>query len=190
MHVIEIVNRSTSRVLDVLGPTVELLTLPEEEDAAYCAIIGTIPPNVCVPLHSHADPESFFQLSGSIQILSYRGGDSTWLDVRRGEFVHVPGHTKHAFRNVSGEPSVQLIMTTPKLGLFFREIGRPVTAKEPQRPPTPRELEHFAGVAADYGYWLATPAENAAVGIVLPRLTNLRGSAGAGSPNDAPRARS
>jgi hypothetical protein len=34
-------------------------------------------------------------------------------------------------------------------------------------PPTPEELQHFAATAIRYGYWLATPEENAAVGLTL-----------------------
>jgi hypothetical protein len=51
------------------------------------------------------------------------------------------------------------------MGCFFREIGRPFTAA-PQ-PPTPDDLIHVAEVSARYGYWNATPEENAAVGIDL-----------------------
>jgi uncharacterized RmlC-like cupin family protein len=120
-----------------------------------------------VPLHSHSDIESFFLVSGAVQIVSQRDGKFEWLDVRSGELVHVPSNAKHAWRNTSNEPAVQLITTTPKLGRFFQEIGRPVTAGAPLPPPTLDELQHFMRVAADYNYWLGSPAENAAIGIVL-----------------------
>ena len=42
-------------VLDVLGSAGELLTSPEEADAVYCIMIGTLPPGVSVPLH-HSEP--------------------------------------------------------------------------------------------------------------------------------------
>jgi quercetin dioxygenase-like cupin family protein len=155
------------RVLDVLGPTVEFLTSPEESGAIYCVMIGTIPPGVSVPLHSHADVESFYVLSGAVQALSHHGDVFEWLDVKPGEFVQVPGNAKHAFRNTSGEPVVQLITTTPKIGRFFQEIGRPVTPGAPLLVPTGEELERFARVAADYGYWLGSPSENAIIGISL-----------------------
>jgi hypothetical protein len=73
--------------------------------------------------------------------------------------------TKRAFRNKSSEPVVQLITTTPKLGRFFREIGRRVTPGEAGRPPTSDDLQHFARVAAVYHHWLGSPAENVAIGI-------------------------
>jgi hypothetical protein len=43
---------------DVLGPTVHYLTEPETEDLWPCVMRGTIPPDVVVPLHCHADPET------------------------------------------------------------------------------------------------------------------------------------
>jgi len=57
MQTAYVVNKGT--VLDVCGPTVEFLNSPEETDAVYCIMIGTIPPGVSVPLHSHPDVESF-----------------------------------------------------------------------------------------------------------------------------------
>src|SRR4051812_40204687 len=136
MRTTHLVNKGIYGVLDVFGPTVEFLTSPSEPDAAYCVMMGTIPPGVSVPLHSHPDAESFFLLSGAVQVLSQPGDRFEWLDVKPGGFVHVPGGAKHAFRNSSSEPVVQLITTTPKLGRFFQEIGRPVTAEGPLPPPT------------------------------------------------------
>jgi hypothetical protein len=120
-----------------------------------------------VPLHSHPDAESFFVLSGAVQVLVERGTRLEWLDVRQGDFVHVPGGAKHAFRNTSGGPVVQLIATTPRLGRFFQETGKPVSAGVSPSPPTPDDLRRFAEVAARYGHWMGSPEENAAVGITL-----------------------
>jgi quercetin dioxygenase-like cupin family protein len=162
-----IVNKGTYGSLEMFGPTVEFLTLPEGADAAYCVMMGVIPTGVSVPLHSHPDSESFFLVSGAVQALSQRDETFEWLDVRPGEFVHVPSNAKHAWRNTSSEPAVQLITTTAKLCRFFQEIGRPVAAGAPLPPPTPDELQHFMRVATKYNYWLGSPAENAAIGIAL-----------------------
>jgi hypothetical protein len=62
---------------------------------------------------------------------------------------------------------VAYLITTTKLARFFQEVGRPVTAT-PQ-PETAEGLGQFLArfetVSAKYGYWNATPEENAAVGI-------------------------
>jgi len=165
MQTAYVVNKGT--VLDVCGPTVEFLNSPEETDAVYCIMIGTIPSGVSVPLHSHPDVESFFTLSGTVQVLFQREDRFEWIDVKSGDFAQIPGGAKHAFRNTSSEPVVQLITTTPKLGRFFREIGKSVTPGEPGRPPTPDALQHFARVAAAYQHWLGSSSENAAIGISL-----------------------
>jgi quercetin dioxygenase-like cupin family protein len=167
MQSAHIVNEGTYGVLDVFGPTLEFLILPEEADGSCCVMTGTIPPGVSVPLHSHPDIESFCLVSGGVQVASQREGKFEWLDVRPGEFVHVPSNARHAWRNTSSEPAVQLITTTPKLGRFFREVGRPVTRGMPLLPPTPDDLQHFMRIAAKYNYWLGSPTENAAIGIAL-----------------------
>ena len=75
----------------------------------------------------------------------------------------MPAGAQHAWRNLSSEPVVNRIITTKRLGRFFQEAGRPVRGA-PQ-PVTPEDLARFAAVSARYGYWNATPEENAAVGI-------------------------
>jgi hypothetical protein len=57
------------------------------------------------------------------------------------------------------------MITAPKLGRFFQEVGRPVT--ETPQPVSAEELMRFFRVASAHGYWSATPEENAAVGIRL-----------------------
>jgi hypothetical protein len=84
-----------------------------------------------------------------------------------GDLIEVPSNAKHGFRNRSEQPVLQLIITTSKLGRFFQEIVRPVVPGGRISPPAPNEIEHFLETAGRYGYWLATPAENAAVGISL-----------------------
>ena len=74
-------------------------------------------------------------------------------------------NARHAWRNVSDSPTVELIITTKKLGQFFQEIGRAATGNP--LPVTSEDLARFAEISAKYGYWNATPEENAAVGIPL-----------------------
>ena len=159
----------TRNPIDVLGPTIEFLTPPLHQDA-YCVLRGIIPAGVTVPLHSHPDAESFLVVSGCAQALSERADRLQWIDVRPGDFIHIPGGMKHAHRNPSNEPVVEIVVTTPALGRFFQEVGRPVLAGSPLPPPTSEELQRFERIAAKYRHWLATPAENAAVGIPTASL--------------------
>jgi quercetin dioxygenase-like cupin family protein len=153
------------QVWDVFGPTVEFLTSPDDPDATFCVMRGVVPPGVVVPLHSHDDPEDFFIVAGTQQVLTQDDQGLRWCDAHAGDYVRVPAGTPHAHRNVSGQPAIDLIITSARLGRFFREVGRPSTGPNP--PPTPEELAHFVALAAKYGYTLGSREENAAVGIDL-----------------------
>jgi quercetin dioxygenase-like cupin family protein len=152
--------------LDVLGTIVEFMT--PEGDGQLCVMRVVMPAGVTVPLHSHNDFEDFYVLSGSYQVLVEDDAGMEWRDAHAGDYVRVAGDVQHALRNVSQEPAVDLIITTSRMGNFFREVGRPVGAP----PPTAQEVFRFVQIAERYGYRLATPEENAAVGITSSLLTS------------------
>jgi quercetin dioxygenase-like cupin family protein len=129
------------------GATLEYITAIE--DGAPCAIRGTLPPGGVVPLHSHADPETFVVLEGEAE--SYTG--DRWLRVGPADVHHIPGDVRHAWRN-GPEPAVMVLVTTATMARFFREIA--------ERP------EESLAISDRYGYWNATPEENAAIGITVP----------------------
>ena len=82
---------------------------------------------------------------------------------------------------MSGEPLIELVITTARLGNWFEEAGTPATGT--RRPPTPDVLAHFLAVTRKFGYWVGSPEENAAVGIHLHEVT------GSGSPARSSRSR-
>jgi quercetin dioxygenase-like cupin family protein len=153
--------------LEVFGPSVQFLIGPQPHDETPCVMKGTIPPGICVPMHSHPGIEAFYVLSGDVEVLTEEGGEVHWIAAGPRDFIEVPGEAKHGFRNRSKDPVVQLITTTSKLGRFFQEVGRSLTRGERVSSPSPDEIQHFLKTAEHYGYWLATPEENAAVGISL-----------------------
>lgn len=161
-----LVDPAAVETLDVLGPTVQFLTPPE--DGEPCVMRGTIPPGVVVPLHSHADPETFLAVSGELEGLVHADEDVRWIRIGPGDVFHVPGGARHAFRNRSRGPAVSILVSTSTIGRFFREIGRPLEpGATPAWPPPPAALQRLRETAERYGYWNATPEENAAVGIPL-----------------------
>ncbi|MDU0200853.1 MULTISPECIES: cupin domain-containing protein [Paenibacillus] len=150
-----------SKVLDVMGPRIQLVTdLTENKD--YSLMKAEVPAGVIVPVHSHEDRETFVVLSGELEAFT----EDSWKTVRAGETVDIPGHVKHAWRNSSSETVTLLVVSTVNMGEFFNEIGRPADTVPPG-PPSPEALQHFVEVAIAYGYWLGTPEDNASIGIKL-----------------------
>ena len=98
------------------------------------------------------------------------------------DFVEVPSKVKNAFRNRSQHPVINLVFTTSKHGRYFQEIGRPAASWDRIRPPTLDEIQHFVKTAALYGYWLATPEENASVGIRVPQFIHQNLSSASRGP--------
>lgn len=164
-----LVDRQHVERFDVLGPTVEYLTPLLPNDFSPCLMRGHIPSGVVVPLHTHADPESFVVISGEIEGLIQADPVVTWVRIKPGDVFHVPGGTKHAFRNQSKEPAVMYLFTTSKIGRFFQEVGTRLSpGTQSPGPPSGGALQRFLETSERYGYWNATPEENARIGISLP----------------------
>lgn len=149
------------------GATMEFLTSPDD-DYDFCVMKGTIPAGGFVPLHSHPDTETFFVLSGTLEALTETESGLGWKEVRPGDYLHVEGDARHAWRNAGEGAGIALVVTTRRLGGLFLEMGTPLTGAP--EPPTADDLARLAALAAAYGHWLASPQENAAVGIELPAL--------------------
>jgi quercetin dioxygenase-like cupin family protein len=163
------VDADAIQILDVLGPTIQFLSSGERENDP-CIMRSIIPPGVTVPLHSHPEPETFIALSGRIEAVKESVGNFEWVTIRLGDVFHVPGGVKHAFRNQSNEPANIIVAAPASVGRFFREIGTPVApGAQPLRPPSAKVIRHFIETSERYGYWNATPEENARIGIFLGR---------------------
>jgi quercetin dioxygenase-like cupin family protein len=162
-----IVHPERVEAIDVLGPTIQFLTSPEDQGAP-CIMRGTIPPGVSIPLHSHADPETFFMIAGTVEGLIHTGADFEWVRVYPGDIFHVPGNAKHAWRNVDRDPAEMILVTTSKLGRFLQELGKPAVPGRPVAPPSEAEVRRSLQTSEKYGYWNGSPEDNAQVGISLP----------------------
>ncbi len=130
-----VVEPQALETIEILGPTIQFVTEPEGDDAGPCVMRGLVPAGVDVGLHRHADPETFLMLSGDVE--AYDG--TRWLHLGPGDVFDVPGDETHGFRTVSSEAAVMMIISTVRMGRFFREVAG----------ATP---EQFAAVAERYGH--------------------------------------
>ncbi len=140
-----------------LRPNNQYLTFISDNEGDHCLILCTLPAGAIVPLHSHADRETSYVVSGKLEALR----EEVWEKLGPGEMFDVQDGTKHAWRNSSPAAASRLCVTTKKMAKFLREISVPVRDALPSEEHAQRLRELFHA----YGYWLGSPEENAAVGL-------------------------
>jgi quercetin dioxygenase-like cupin family protein len=143
-----------------MRPKTGMLTDTSGDDDEYCVAVATVPPGVVVPLHSHADRETFYILSGEMQ--GYDGDAGAWRTFRAGEVFDVRDGLRHAWRNASGAEASMLFVTTNRMARFLRESSELKSGGTPED-----EARAFGDLVARYGYWCAGPQENAAIGLTI-----------------------
>jgi hypothetical protein len=138
--------------IDVLGPRIQFLTPLSGNDENYCLVTGAVPAGVVVPLHSHAERETFYVLGGEriaracLALAMY----SMCLAVSS-----TPGETHLA------RPHRCWWCLCGWAGSF-------ALSADPYRLLRMRRSQLISSVvetAHAYGYWLGSPADNAAAGI-------------------------
>jgi quercetin dioxygenase-like cupin family protein len=143
----------------------QLLVAPAEASGAFGIFRMIVPPGVAIPLHSHADPEVFDVLEGTGEFLQYEGDSSRWLTANSGDPICAPSDVKHAFRNSSSAPVTYLVASTPNAYNFFNELKESFHPDPSAGSPTPEEMQRLLTLVANYNYWVASPEENAAIGL-------------------------
>ena len=160
-------SRAEEQTFIVLGVLLQFLSTPEQINDQISVIRGTVPSGVVIPLHSHADPEIFYVLNGSLEVFQAEGPSEGWQTVTAEEVVSIPRNVRHALRNTSPSPITAITVSKQELYSFFRELARPFDPHMPLAPPTPNEMQQLFSAAEKYEYWLASRDENAAIGISL-----------------------
>jgi quercetin dioxygenase-like cupin family protein len=151
----------------VLGVLLQFLATPEQINDQISVMLGTVPPGVVIPLHSHADPEVFYVMEGSMEVYQASGALAGWQTAIVGDAVSIAGNVKHALRNTSLSPTTCITVSKTELYEFFRELAKPFDPTQPPAPPTPEEMQELFKAAVKYRYWMASPEENQEIGIVL-----------------------
>jgi len=160
-------SRAEEQTFIVLGVLLQFLSTPEQINDQITLMRATVPSGFVIPLHSHADPEIFYVLNGSLEVFQAEGPSAGWQTANAGEVVSIPGNVRHALRNTSSSPITSITVTKQELYSFFRELAQPFDTNRPPAPPTPEEMQQLFSVAVKYEYWLGSPDENAAIGISL-----------------------
>jgi quercetin dioxygenase-like cupin family protein len=153
-------------LVSVFGSLHQFLVAPDDASGAFGLMLVTVGPGIAIPLHSHADPEVFYVLEGQLEFLRYDGLASRWMIAGAGDTVCIPGDVKHTIRNRSTAQVVLLLVTTPGIYNFFQELGRPYNPDRPPGPPASEDIQRLLKLVAKYGYWIASPEENAEIGLI------------------------
>lgn len=133
------------------------LTEISDEEGDYCVMLSNLPPGAVVPLHSHADRETFYVLSGTPTALR----EDRWEELAPGDILDVRDGMKHAWKNASQEPVSMLCVTTTKMAKFLQNIS--ISSGDRLSPD--EQAQRFLDLVLTHGYWLASPEENAAIGL-------------------------
>ena len=162
-----LIHSSEEPLFSVFGPLHQFLVQPADTSGAFALMRIVVPPGVAIPLHSHADPEVFFAMDGGLDVFAYNGDPGDWMTAVSGDVVSISSNVKHAIRNSSPSPTVLLLATTPAIHGFFQDLAIPFDPKLPGAPPSRGDMERMQALAARYGYWIASPQENEAIGLVM-----------------------
>lgn len=155
---------SPNQTFIVLGVKMQFLVTPYATSSNVAMTHSELHPGLIIPLHSHAESEIFYVLSGSIEAYEEKEG---WRTFNARQAIAITGNVKHALRNVADESALLIAVTGKDLYHFFLELAIPPEAASPIAPPTPEQMQQLFAVAAKYGYWLGSPQDNAAIGINL-----------------------
>ena len=158
---------SGDQAFNMFGVLLNFLVTPDETGHEISLFQGTLPPGVVIPLHSHAEPEVFYVLEGSLEVYRENGPSQGWSTTQPAGVLAIPGKVKHALRNISSTPTTAILVTQKELYNFFRSVAKPFEAGQMPAPPSPEDIEQLFAAAAKYHYWMGSPEENAKIGIAL-----------------------
>ncbi len=159
-----IVTPSNEPTFVVLGNLLQFLNEPGSGRDDLSFMTASLPAEVVIPLHSHADPELFFLLEGSLDVYQET---TDWNRATVGQLITIPGNVKHALRNTTDGTVRAILVSKSSIHNFFRELAQPFGPDFVSHQPTPEELRPLFEAAARHGYWIGSSVENAAIGITL-----------------------
>jgi quercetin dioxygenase-like cupin family protein len=146
-------------------PVNQFLTDVTHDEQQYCVILCTLPRGVVVPLHSHADRETFYVIAGNPDFF---WGDH-WQTLSSGAVVDAQNGIRHAWKNSCEVTVSMLCITTMRMARFLRDA-----AVDGSVPVSSAENRRFLRLVREHGYWLANPEENADIGLHVSWGDNVK----------------
>ena len=162
-----VIKASNQPMFSVVGTLLQFISTPEQNRANLSVMIGGIPARSVIPLHSHADPEVFYVLEGSMEVFQDDGISSGWQTATVGDVVTIAGGVKHALRNPEATAVSSVLVSGEQLYRFLLELAEPLEAGGSPPVPTPEVMQRLFEVAERYQYWIGSPSENAAIGLTV-----------------------
>ena len=140
-------------VIEILGIHLEWRVREADSNGHYCVLEMHVPSKAGVPLHEHAQQETFFVSVGRAEFGRLVEGRPEWFAVEAGDSVVVPAWTMHGFRNPADSPARINLTCSAGLEPFFDAAGIPVPhgAPLPQGALEPDEIERVVRIAEANG---------------------------------------
>jgi quercetin dioxygenase-like cupin family protein len=118
------------------------------DGTALNVIDVVVPPGSGTPPHTHASPEIFRILEGTVRIWTIVGGTPVETDAAAGDVVTISAHAPHAYQNVSPVPAVMMSIVDDGMIAFFDAAA---SVEAPNGPPTPETIGRIMSLAASHG---------------------------------------
>ncbi|MBO9628954.1 MAG: cupin domain-containing protein [Shinella sp.] len=118
------------------------------EGTAFNVIDVIVPPGSGTPPHTHASPEIFRILEGSVRIWSMVNGVDGETEAFPGDVVMIPAHAPHGYRNTGAAPALMMSIVDDRMMGFFEAAA---ASEAPSGPPTPEMIGRVMSLTATHG---------------------------------------
>ncbi|MBW9053939.1 cupin domain-containing protein [Rhizobium mesosinicum] len=118
------------------------------EGTAFNVIDVIVPSGSGTPPHTHASPEIFRILEGTVRIWSMAGGKPVETNAAAGDVVTIPAHAPHAYQNVGPVQAIMMAIVDDDMIAFFEAAA---SNEAPKGPPTPEAIGRIMSLTASHG---------------------------------------
>jgi quercetin dioxygenase-like cupin family protein len=127
------------------------------EDSAhhYTVFELTLAPGQGVHLHSHASPETFYVLEGTVDFFRLNGGVLEAIPCGTGTTVNIPPNALHAMFNQSDKRARLLDVSTPAHQAFFDAVSMADKQHAFERLKPKEALLRMMEIASQHDMYLA-----------------------------------